>query len=85
MIHLLHLVHDWVQVIHEVGRVTKKVMVLEAGDAEGFSPRQRYLEKRDPRSLLPPRHHRRTPFALKYPLFFCQFVVQTRAIAIREL
>lgn len=47
MIHLLHLVHDWVKVIHEVGRVTKKVMVSEAGDAEGFSPRQRYLEIRE--------------------------------------
>lgn len=47
MIHLLHLVRDWVQVIHEVGRVTKKVMVSEAGDAEGFSPRQKYLEMRE--------------------------------------
>ena len=47
MIHLLHLVRDWVQVVHEVGRVTKKVVVSEAGDAQGFSARQRYLEIRE--------------------------------------
>ncbi len=46
MIHLLHLVRDWVQVIHEVGRVTRRVLVSEAGDATGFSARQRYLEIR---------------------------------------
>ena len=47
MIHLLHLVRDWVQVIHEVGRVTKNMMVSEAGDTEGCSSRQRYLEMRE--------------------------------------
>lgn len=47
MIHLLHLVHDWVHVIHEVGRVTKNVVVSEAGNAEGFNPRQSYLEMRE--------------------------------------
>ncbi len=46
MIHLLHLARDWVQVIHEVGRVTRKVLVSEAGDVHGFSARQRYLEIR---------------------------------------
>ncbi len=46
MIHLLHLVRDWVQVIREVGRVTRKVLVSEAGDVTGFSARQRYLEIR---------------------------------------
>ena len=46
MIHLLHLVRDWVQVIHEVGRVTRKVLVSEAGDVHGFSARQKYLEIR---------------------------------------
>ncbi len=46
MIHLLHLVRDWVQVIHEVGRVTRKVLVSEAGDGQGFSARQRYIELR---------------------------------------
>ena len=46
MIHVLHLVEDWVQVIHDVGRVTKKILISEAGDAKGFSARQRYLELR---------------------------------------
>jgi SAM-dependent methyltransferase len=46
MIHVLHLVHDWVRVINEVGRVTRKVLISEAGDTEGFNPRQRYLELR---------------------------------------
>ena len=47
MIHLLHLVPDWVRAVHEVGRVTKKVLVSEAGDAQGFNPRQKYLELRE--------------------------------------
>ena len=46
MIHLLHLVHDWVQVVREVGRVTRKVIVAEVEGGEGFSPRSRYLELR---------------------------------------
>ena len=46
MIHVLHLVRDWVQVVHEVGRVTKKVIVAEVEGGEGFSPRSRYLELR---------------------------------------
>ena len=46
MIHLLHLVHDWVQVVHEVGRVTSNVIVAEVEGGEGFSPRSRYLEIR---------------------------------------
>jgi SAM-dependent methyltransferase len=46
MIHVLHLVEKWVQVIHEVGRVTKKILISEAGDTEGFSLRQSYLELR---------------------------------------
>ncbi len=46
MIHLLHLVRDWVQVVREVGRVTRKVLISEAGDVHGFSARQRYLEIR---------------------------------------
>lgn len=47
MIHVLHLVHDWVNVIHEVGRVTRRIVVSEAGDSEGFSARQKYLEVRE--------------------------------------
>ena len=46
MIHVLHLVENWVQVIHEAGRVTRNILISEAGDAEGFSARQRYLELR---------------------------------------
>lgn len=46
MIHVLHLVRDWVQAVHEVGRVTGKVMVAEVEGGEGFSPRSRYLELR---------------------------------------
>lgn len=43
MIHVLHLVHNWVQVVHEVGRVTRNVVVAEVEGGEGFSPRLRYL------------------------------------------
>jgi ubiquinone/menaquinone biosynthesis C-methylase UbiE len=46
MIHVLHLVRDWVQVVGEVGRVTRKVIVAEVEGGEGFSPRLRYLELR---------------------------------------
>src|SRR5437870_6669866 len=46
MIHVLHLLRDWVQVIGEVGRVTGKVVVAEVEGGEGFSPRQRYLDLR---------------------------------------
>src|SRR3989441_12370760 len=46
MIHVLHLVRDWVQVVGEIGRVTRKVIVAEVENGEGFSPRSRYLELR---------------------------------------
>ena len=46
MIHVLHLVSDWVKTINEAGRVTRKIFMSEAGDAIGFSARQRYLELR---------------------------------------
>jgi len=46
MIHVLHLVENCVQVIQEAGRVTKKILISEAGDVEGFSARQKYLELR---------------------------------------
>lgn len=46
MIHVLHLVRDWVQVVGEVGRVTGKVIVAEVEGGEGFDPRSRYLELR---------------------------------------
>lgn len=46
MIHVLHLVQDWAEVVREVGRVTRSLVVSEAGDTEGFNPRQKYLELR---------------------------------------
>jgi ubiquinone/menaquinone biosynthesis C-methylase UbiE len=46
MIHVLHLMQNWVQAVHEVGRVTKNILVSEAADSEGFSARRRYLELR---------------------------------------
>ena len=46
MVHVLHLVRDWVQVVGEVGRVTGRVIVAEVEGGEGFSPRSRYLELR---------------------------------------
>jgi SAM-dependent methyltransferase len=47
MIHVLHLVKGWLQVVHEVGRVTRKAVISEAGGTKGFFfARQRYLELR---------------------------------------
>src|SRR5438132_8717109 len=46
MVHVLHLVRDWVQVVGEVGQVTRRVVVAEVEGGEGFSPRSRYLELR---------------------------------------
>jgi ubiquinone/menaquinone biosynthesis C-methylase UbiE len=46
MIHVLHLVRDWVQVVGEVSRVTSKVTVAEVEGGEGFDPRSRYVELR---------------------------------------
>lgn len=46
MIHVIHLVRDWIQVVHEVGRVTRKLIVAEVEGGGGFDPRSRYLEIR---------------------------------------
>jgi ubiquinone/menaquinone biosynthesis C-methylase UbiE len=46
MIHVLHLVRDWVQVVGDVSRVTSKVIVAEVEGGEGFDPRSRYVEIR---------------------------------------
>src|SRR5438105_12863024 len=46
MVHVLHLLRDWVQVVREAGRVTGKIVVAEVEGGEGFSPRSRYLELR---------------------------------------
>src|SRR2546425_6133904 len=44
MIHVLHLVRNWAEVVAEVARVTRNVIVAEIEGGEGFSPRVRYLE-----------------------------------------
>jgi SAM-dependent methyltransferase len=46
MIHVLHLVRNWAEVVGEVGRVTRNVIAAEIEGGEGFSPRARYLELR---------------------------------------
>ena len=46
MIHILHIVKDWARVVREIGRVTRQVVVSEVGDAEGFRPRQEYIQLR---------------------------------------
>src|SRR3989442_1362016 len=46
MIHILHLVRNWAEVVGEVGRVTRNVIVADIEGGEGFSPRSRYVELR---------------------------------------
>lgn len=46
MIHVLHLMDNWSQAVREVGRVTRKILISEAGRSEGFSPRDAYLRQR---------------------------------------
>ena len=47
MIHMIHLAKDWVNVVHEIGRVTRIVLVSEAGDSQGFDARWNYLKLRE--------------------------------------
>src|SRR5260370_35574902 len=46
MVHVPHLVRDWVSVGDEVSRGTGKVIVGEVEGGEGFDPRSRYVEIR---------------------------------------
>lgn len=46
MVHLLHLAKDWVQVVHEVGRVTSRIIISVVGWPQGFRVRQLYLQLR---------------------------------------
>jgi len=46
MIHVLHLVRNWAEVVGDVARVTRNVIVAEIEGGEGFNPRTRYLELR---------------------------------------
>ncbi len=46
-IHMIHLAKTWVEVVHEIGRVTRTVVVSEAGDSQGFDARWIYLRLRE--------------------------------------
>src|SRR3989442_12901448 len=43
LVHLLHLVDDWVNVVHEVGRVARLLVISLVGPSSGFRIRQSYL------------------------------------------
>ena len=47
LVHLLHLVDDWVNVVHEVGRVARLLVVSLVGPSSGFRIRQSYLKLRE--------------------------------------
>ena len=47
LVHLLHLVDDWVNVVHEVGRVARIVVLSLVGPSSGFRIRQSYLKLRE--------------------------------------
>ncbi len=44
LIHLIHLVRDWKNLVREIGRVTKNIVLSEVGGGEGFRPRHEYLK-----------------------------------------
>lgn len=52
MIHVLHLVRDWVQVVHEVGRVTRNLVVAEVEGGK-VSARDRDIWSCDGRWVIP--------------------------------
>ena len=43
MVHLLHLVDDWVGLVHEIGRVARHLVVSVVYRSKGFSARKDYL------------------------------------------
>ncbi len=47
VVHLLHLVDDWVKIVHEAGRVAGLVIVSLVGTASGFRMRREYLRLRE--------------------------------------
>jgi len=47
LVHLLHLVDDWVNVVHEVGRVARLLVISLVGPSSGFRIRQSYLKLRE--------------------------------------
>jgi ubiquinone/menaquinone biosynthesis C-methylase UbiE len=44
---VLHLVQDWVTVVHEIGRVCRRVVVSTVGREEGLNIRELYLRLRE--------------------------------------
>src|SRR3989442_7851046 len=47
VVHLLHLVNDWVNIVHDVGRVAGLLIISLVGTASGFRIRREYLTLRD--------------------------------------
>ena len=47
LVHLLHLVDDWANVVHEVGRVARLFVISLVGPSSGFRIRQSYLKLRE--------------------------------------
>ncbi len=47
VVHLLHLVNDWVNIVHEVGRVAGLLIISLVGTASGFRIRREYLRLRE--------------------------------------
>src|SRR2546428_2570253 len=51
IVHLLHLVDDWVKIVHEVGRVAGSLIVSLVGTSSGFRIRREYLRLREEMGL----------------------------------
>src|SRR3989441_8553818 len=47
LVHLVHLVDDWANVVHEVGRVARLVVISLVGPSSGFWVKQSYLKLRE--------------------------------------
>ncbi len=47
IVHLLHLVDDWIEIVHEVGRVAGSLVISLVGTSSGFRIRQAYLKLRE--------------------------------------
>ena len=47
IVHLLHLVDDWVEIVHEVGKVASSLVISVVGASSGFRIRQAYLKLRE--------------------------------------
>ena len=47
IVHVLHLVDDWIEIVHEAGRVAGSLIVSLVGTASGFRIRREYLRLRE--------------------------------------